>query len=1182
MRAPDKHSDVPVRGSAFRWVRFETTRRLIDIMVRTFAAALALLLGATFISSQSAVARTVDIGVAAAVRPQATGTPPEQEARILHVGIDLFANERIETGKAGQTHLLFRDGSALSVGPNASLKLDEFVYSPETKSGTLALSVTKGVFRFVGGRLSKNQPVLFKTPTAVIGIRGGVAMMNVNAPQDVANAQAQGQTLNPAEVTMLYGDEVFMDNGQTRQTMTRPGSIMTQTPDGGFTPPAPASQQQLNTALTMLEEPQDEPEDDDGAGGLGSIAPAAGGPTVSDADVADSQISNLGSNNSPTALEGGAPPAPPATEAAPTTDDAAQQIALDDQSTQLPTSPPEPALPIQPPVVTPPIEAVIDADTLANLVAEGAPLGTLIAILAQLVSEDSGATATFSLPDNAQGRFAIDPATGRVSVANGEIIDFETATEHSITIQAQSSSGNSISLTVGIQVEDDTSEFTVVSVTDVDSALNQVSETASNGSVVGLMGFADDADGSDSVSYSLVNDADGRFTIDSGDGTITVADASQIDFESNTSHSVTVRATSTDGSFADQTFTIAVLDDPGDNPALALIGRARCCEINGTGTTDGNGARDYVFSNVNLVGNGAVFNGPNGVFTMFYPSSDGTFGAGASTGQPFDAGFGIVTAGTVTSAHNRDFVFYEVNNASGLRGIFLTGPQTPQSVIPTSGYSIFKIFDDVTVADSPNVTRVPFVRNIVSGQEDAADAFFAWSDNAGTGQDVFGIGRILISGTGTAQDAGVSVVTGNIETSGDDNTYLDGWQRGSQRRSNGNPRHFDGRVASLPLLSKTDTAGHFIGSSQPVGFHLAAATANGGLEPSFTGITRRHGADDFTDRPNAVGVLESHSANTANSRTNGIINGYAGGVFGVYTDGSTSTAPDEFEGFVAVRFPDASPNFFVHRDAANNQIDVQLPATSFHQGDNDADFVINFGGFGGNGTSVLIDDKIFMAREDDSSASSTGSVDGVPLVTSQVRAYFTTAHNFEHNGFQGTTTFCTCSYLTWGFLGFDAIDPNTNDLARSQLATWVAGTANTTRGNFPDGTATYSGHVFGTVGLPANGTLYAAVGDLDMNLRFFNSGHVEVTSGSISNFDGGTYSMTDVGAEPDFTFHANLSLTAKAGYAAGDITGRFVGSFYGNGSPPENIAGNFRLEKLAGAGPDYDAAGIGMAEIVTP
>ena len=125
-----------------------------------------------------------EIGVTAAVRPQVHGTPPEQEARILNVGVDLFANERIVTGKRGQTHLLFVDGSSLSIGPEAELTLDRFVYDPETKTGDLVVSASKGLMRFVGGRLSKTKPVIFKTPTSTIGIRGGVAMMQFGNGQE--------------------------------------------------------------------------------------------------------------------------------------------------------------------------------------------------------------------------------------------------------------------------------------------------------------------------------------------------------------------------------------------------------------------------------------------------------------------------------------------------------------------------------------------------------------------------------------------------------------------------------------------------------------------------------------------------------------------------------------------------------------------------------------------------------------------------------------------------------------------------------------------------------------------------------------------------------------------------------------------------------------------------------------
>src|SRR5205823_5318597 len=51
-----------------------------------------------------------------------------------------------------------------------------------------------------------------------------------------------------------------------------------------------------------------------------------------------------------------------------------------------------------------------------------------------------------------------------------------------------------------------------------------------------------------------------RFAINSSTGVVTVADGTLLDREAAASHSITVRATSADGSFSTQAFTISVND----------------------------------------------------------------------------------------------------------------------------------------------------------------------------------------------------------------------------------------------------------------------------------------------------------------------------------------------------------------------------------------------------------------------------------------------------------------------------------------------------------------------------------------------------------------------------------------------------------------------------------------------
>ena len=107
-----------------------------------------------------------NVGVAAAVLPQVEATAPDEVARVLRIGVDIVADERVVTDANGKLQLLFLDGSALTVGPNSDVVVDKFVYDPEAEAGALTFSATKGVFRLVGWSAVKSQrrPVLLKTP----------------------------------------------------------------------------------------------------------------------------------------------------------------------------------------------------------------------------------------------------------------------------------------------------------------------------------------------------------------------------------------------------------------------------------------------------------------------------------------------------------------------------------------------------------------------------------------------------------------------------------------------------------------------------------------------------------------------------------------------------------------------------------------------------------------------------------------------------------------------------------------------------------------------------------------------------------------------------------------------------------------------------------------------------------
>jgi hypothetical protein len=168
--------------------------------VLAMSAALALV--ATAASAQS-------VGVTSATVGGPLGKPPAEVERVLHVGVDVKANELITTGAADRAHLVFLDGTALSVGPEARLVIDSFVYDANHKLGELSLSATRGVFRFVGGNISKTKAVTITTPSSAITIRGGIMMVAV----DPAETRA----------TFLYGQAMTVTGHGKSQVVTRPG-----------------------------------------------------------------------------------------------------------------------------------------------------------------------------------------------------------------------------------------------------------------------------------------------------------------------------------------------------------------------------------------------------------------------------------------------------------------------------------------------------------------------------------------------------------------------------------------------------------------------------------------------------------------------------------------------------------------------------------------------------------------------------------------------------------------------------------------------------------------------------------------------------------------------------------------------------------------------------------------------
>lgn len=153
------------------------------------------------------------VGVASAVTPMATSKPPGAATQTLKIGKSVFYNERITTSGTGVVQVLLVDGSTFTVGPRSNLLIDKFVYDPHRGAGEMTATLSKGALRFVGGKLSKQEPaVKVKTPAGELTIRGGIF-------------QGIVKSSNQAVFAFVFGDYLALNRNGRRYKLRQSGNL---------------------------------------------------------------------------------------------------------------------------------------------------------------------------------------------------------------------------------------------------------------------------------------------------------------------------------------------------------------------------------------------------------------------------------------------------------------------------------------------------------------------------------------------------------------------------------------------------------------------------------------------------------------------------------------------------------------------------------------------------------------------------------------------------------------------------------------------------------------------------------------------------------------------------------------------------------------------------------------------
>lgn len=179
----------------------------------------------------------------------------------------------------------------------------------------------------------------------------------------------------------------------------------------------------------------------------------------------------------------------------------------------------------------------------ATSIAEGPDIGRVVAALSVINLPDGVTVTGYTLTADPDDMFDISTDDLITTAA----LDYEAATSHAYTIEAALSEGGPVTRSGVIAVTNVFEEPDLVALTlDADEIVGGSEDGTVVGAVVGQTSGS---------TLSLIDDAGGRFALD---GTDIVAGATATDYDTATSHSITIRETLADSSNSPRDSVIAV------------------------------------------------------------------------------------------------------------------------------------------------------------------------------------------------------------------------------------------------------------------------------------------------------------------------------------------------------------------------------------------------------------------------------------------------------------------------------------------------------------------------------------------------------------------------------------------------------------------------------------------------
>lgn len=166
-----------------------------------------------------------NVGVNAAIRnsvQEKSATQPALHPAVARGSVHL--GDQVVSGDNSALQILLLDKSVFTVGANARMTIDKFVYDPSRGTSDVAASIAKGAFRFMSGpTLGGQGHNAISSPVATIGVRGTIVEGAVGSDaQEILSGEKGAPTGAGSDTTTLV---VLRGPGRNGHTFDKPGAI---------------------------------------------------------------------------------------------------------------------------------------------------------------------------------------------------------------------------------------------------------------------------------------------------------------------------------------------------------------------------------------------------------------------------------------------------------------------------------------------------------------------------------------------------------------------------------------------------------------------------------------------------------------------------------------------------------------------------------------------------------------------------------------------------------------------------------------------------------------------------------------------------------------------------------------------------------------------------------------------